>query len=80
MEEFDLDKVDDATLAFLWMAMHRDEFSARAWKSFDWDSMDRLHEKGFIGNPKGKAKSVAFTEEGEKRAKHLFEQMFGSSK
>lgn len=80
MEEFNKDKVDDATLALLWLTVHRDEYSARAWKSFDWDTLDRLHEKDLIGNPKGKAKSVALTEEGEKRAKHLFEQMFGSSK
>jgi len=79
MEEFDQDKVDDTTLALLWLTMHRDEFSARAWKSFDWDTMDRLHEKGFIGNPKGKAKSVVLTEDGEKRAKQLFEQMFSVS-
>ncbi len=80
MEEFDKEKVDDATLALLWMTMHRDKFGARAWKSFDWDTMHRLHDKGLIGNPKGKAKSVALTEEGEERAKQLFEQMFVSSK
>jgi Domain of unknown function (DUF6429) len=28
---------------------------------FDWDSMNRLHEKGFISDPRGKAKSVVFT-------------------
>ena len=69
----------DATLALLWVTVHRDDFSFRAWKSFDWDTMDRLHEKGFISDPKSKAKSVAFTEEGEERARHLFEQMFGKS-
>lgn len=79
MEEFDQDKVDDATLALLCLTMHRDEFSARAWKSFDWDTLDRLHEKGFIGDPKSKAKSVTVTEEGEEQAKQLFEQMFGLS-
>jgi hypothetical protein len=79
MEEFDQDKVDDTTLALLWLTMHRDEFGVRAWKSFDWDTMDRLHSKGFIGDPKGKAKSVTVTEEGQERAKHLFQQMFGPS-
>ena len=79
MEEFDKDKVDDTTLALLWLTMHGDKTERRAWRSFDWDTMDRLHEKGFIGNPKGRAKSVTVTEEGEERAKHLFEQMFGIS-
>lgn len=78
MNGFDKDRVDDATLALLWLTMHRDDFSARAWKSFDWDTLDRLREKGFIGDPKSKTKSVALTEEGETRAKQLFEQMFGS--
>jgi len=75
--EFDENKVDEATLALLWLVMEKDRYGVRAWKSFDWDTMDRLHEKGFISDPKGKAKSVAVTEEGEKRAAELFEKMFG---
>jgi len=75
--KFDENKVDDATLALLWLVMEKDRYGIRAWKGFDWDTMDRLHEKGFISDPKGKAKSVAVTEEGEKRAKELFEKMFG---
>ena len=38
--------------------------------------MNRLHEKGMIGNPKNKTKSVVFTEEGLRRSKDLFEAMF----
>jgi hypothetical protein len=34
------------------------------WKSFDWDVMNRLHEKGFISDPVDKAKAVALTDEG----------------
>jgi hypothetical protein len=34
----------------------------RAWKSFDWEAMNRLHEKGYISNPVGKAKPIIFTE------------------
>ena len=79
MGGFDKDKVDDATLALLWLTVHRDNFGPRAWKGFDWDTLDRLHAKGLIGNPKAKAKSVVITEEGEERAKHLFQQMFGTS-
>lgn len=79
MGEFDQDKVDDVTLALLWLTTHSDDFGHRAWKSFDWDTMDRLYQKGFIGSPKGKAKSVALTDQGAERAKQLFEQMFSVS-
>jgi predicted transcriptional regulator len=38
--------------------------------------MDRLYEKGYISNPKGKAKSVALTEEGAKLSAQLFKEYF----
>jgi Mn-dependent DtxR family transcriptional regulator len=38
--------------------------------------MDRLHEKGYISNPVGKAKSVEMTEEGFRKAKELFGRHF----
>jgi hypothetical protein len=78
--EFDENKVDEATLALLWLTSFQDDYGTRAWKSFDWDTMDRLHAKGFISNPKGKAKSIVVTEEGEQRSRELFEQMFSLSK
>jgi len=34
--------------------------------------MTRLHGKGFISNPVGKAKSVVLTEEGEREAERSF--------
>jgi len=48
----------------------------RAWKGFDWDAMNRLHEKGLIGNPVGKAKSVVFTQDGLKESERLFRKLF----
>lgn len=72
--EHDLDCIDDAVLALLLLGRHD---QVRAWKGFDWDAMDRLHGKGFISEPKGKAKSVVFTDEGLERAKSLFAAMFG---
>jgi hypothetical protein len=42
--------------------------------------MDRLHEKGLISDPAGKTKSVAFTQEGLKRAEALFAKLFGKDK
>ena len=75
--EYDKDKVDDMTLALLYLVMHdEDESTARAWKGFDWDTMNRLHEKGFISDPVSKAKSVILTTEGCKRTKELFAEHF----
>ena len=72
--QLDHDKIDDAVLALLYLGLHD---NVRAWKGFDWDALDRLHQKGFISDPKSKAKSVMFTEEGLERSKHLLEELFG---
>lgn len=72
--EYDTDKIDEMVLALLWLTLH-DE--CRAWKGHDWDALERLFEKGFIGDPKNKAKSVVFTDEGQKRSQELFERHFG---
>jgi hypothetical protein len=72
----DTDKIDDAVLALLYLTSFSEEGRMGAWKGHDWNSLDRLHQKGFIGNPKSKAKSVVLSEEGAKRAKDLFEKMF----
>ena len=69
----DTDKIDDAVLALLFLGLH-DRW--RAWKGFDWDALDRLHQKGMIADPVNKAKSVVLTEEGLKRSEELFEAMF----
>ena len=66
-------RIDDAVLALLYLTLHD---GCRAWKGHDWDAMDRLHQKGYIGDPVGKAKSVLFTEEGLRRSEELFRQMF----
>jgi hypothetical protein len=72
----DYDKIDECTLALLYLVTFRDGIGVRAWKSFDWDTMNRLHDKGYISDPKSKAKSVAVTEEGVSKAKELFERFF----
>lgn len=73
--ELDPNKIDDAVLALLSLGLHD---NWRAWKGFDWDAMNRLHEKGMISDPRGKAKSVVFTEEGLKRSQELLERLFGT--
>jgi len=71
--EDDTEKIDQAILALLYLTLHDEN---RAWKSFDWDAMNRLHEKGYIFGPVNKAKSVAFTEEGLREAERLFKKLF----
>jgi hypothetical protein len=38
--------------------------------------MNRLYEKGYISNPKGKAKSVGVSAEGRRKAEELFKKYF----
>jgi hypothetical protein len=78
--KYDHDKVDEAVLALLWLtAFDADEYGARAWKSHDWETLDRLYEKGFILDPKSKAKSLVLTTEGVERARELFKKHFGGT-
>jgi Domain of unknown function (DUF6429) len=73
MDDIDTNRIDEAVLALLYLGLHEE---SRAWKSFDWDALDRLHDKGLISNPASKAKSVVFSEEGLRRAAALFDAMF----
>src|ERR1700716_1248142 len=65
-------KVEEAVLAVLWLTLHND---VEAWKTIDWDTMDRLHQKGFISDPTHRAKSVIFTEEGLAEAERAARKM-----
>lgn len=71
--EIDEKKIDEAVLALLCLTLHDD---GSAWKGFDFDVMNRLHEKGFIENPVNKNKSVLLTEKGMAESKRLFESLF----
>jgi hypothetical protein len=68
------DKVDDKVLALLNLTLFEQGPALRAWKGHDWEALDRLHGKGYISDPKSKAKSVVMTEEGAKRSRDLFER------
>ena len=65
--EIDNKKVDEITLALLYLTTFKDKYGLRAWKSHSWDVLDRLHESGQIYDPATKAKSVMLTEEGAER-------------
>ncbi|MBK6852708.1 MAG: hypothetical protein IPG93_13985 [Burkholderiales bacterium] len=74
--KLDTDRIDDAVLALLYLGLHEGD---RAWKSFDWEAMGRLHARGLISDPLGRAKSVAFTADGQDRAAALLESLFGKA-
>ena len=63
--KLDSDKIDEVALALLGLTMHANGVGMRAWKSIGWDVLDRLHAKGWIGDPKTRAKSVVLTQEGQ---------------
>jgi hypothetical protein len=71
--EIDRERIDEAILALLFLGRHD---GVRTLKSFDWAAMERLHAKGFISDPVGKAKSVAFTEQGLLQSEALFRKLF----
>jgi Domain of unknown function (DUF6429) len=72
--DYDREKVEETVLALLWLT---EDGHRRAWKSHDWGVLDRLHERGYLSDPKSKAKSVLLTEEGERRSRELFARYFG---
>lgn len=75
--EYDEGRVDDAVLALMYLGLHGTKHVTRTWKGFDWDALDRLHDRGYIADPKSKAKSVVMTEEGLARSEELFWELFG---
>lgn len=77
--EIDTDKIDKAVLALLHLTRCDDAYGGAAWKGHDWDALNRLHEKGYIGNPVNKNKSVRFTEAGSAKAEQYFLELFRKS-
>jgi hypothetical protein len=74
--DVDQDKLAEVALALLSLTTFTDHGLTRAWKGLDWDVLDLLHARGWILDPKGKAKSVVLTAQGEQLAnamltKHL---------
>ena len=73
----DWNKVDEVTLALLTLTSFKEGGVTRSWKGHDWDVMNRLHQKGWISDPVGKAKSVLLSDEGIRRGQELFDTYFG---
>ena len=75
--DYDQDKVDELVLALLCLTITEEgAWGARAWKSHDWDVLDRLHAKDYISDPRSKAKSVVLSPGGLRRARDLFDPYF----
>ena len=72
-DDVDTDRIDETVLALLWLNLNA---TGTAWKGFDWNAMDRLHERGLISDPARKAKSVHLTDEGMAEAERLFRELF----
>lgn len=75
--EYDMDKVDEMILALLYLTSSRDQYGTRAWKGLNWEVLDRLHEKGYIGDPREKSPTVLLSEAGAKLSRELFIKYFG---
>ncbi|WP_231991024.1 DUF6429 family protein [Pseudomonas sp. B10] len=69
--------IDDAVLALL--AAYSSD-AGNAWKGYDFEIMNRLHEQGLISNPVNRNKSIWLTEEGLERGREIAGRMFGVKK
>ena len=76
--KYDQDKVDEMTLALLYLVTTKlqDGLGARAWRGFDSETMNRLYEKGWINDPKSKSMSLHVTEDWLKKSEKLFMKYF----
>ena len=78
MADYNEERVDEMVLALLHLTSFSESGSVHAWKSHDWNALDRLHEKGLISDPKSKAKSILLSEEGARKSEELFRKFCGS--
>ena len=74
MMEYDEKLIEDAVLALL-AAFSSDD--GNAWKGFDFETMNRLHEQDLISNPVNKSKSIWLTAEGLERGRQIADRLFG---
>ncbi|KAI2673964.1 DUF6429 family protein [Pseudomonas sp. TNT3] len=72
--EYDEKMIEDAVLALL-ATFSTDK--GNAWKGYDFEVMNRLHEHGFIENPVSKNKSIWLTSKGLERGRQIAGRLFG---
>ncbi|MGM0558028.1 MAG: UPF0158 family protein [Myxococcota bacterium] len=75
------DKIDDLTLALLQLVLRRDVGSSGTHAStrFDGATLQRLQQKGLLGEIDEQAGVVALTGEGAERSRELFAEFFGEA-
>jgi hypothetical protein len=73
---YDKEKVDEMALALMHLSSMREKKGVRAWKGLAWEITDRMFEKGWISDPKGKAKSVWLTDEDARLSEERFQKYF----
>ncbi len=77
--KIDEDKIEEATLALLYITSFKDshtDMAWRTWKGHDREVMERLYQKGYISNPESESRSVSFSKKGFKKAEKLFSKYF----
>lgn len=72
--EYDYKLIEHAVLALL--ATYSCD-TGNAWKGFDFEIMNRLHEHGFISDPVNKNKSIWVTDEGLAQGRQIADRLFG---
>jgi hypothetical protein len=73
---FNRERAGDLVLALMQLTLHEQR---RAWKSFDWDVMNDLFERGLISDPRSKAKSVLLSDEGLARSREMYDKYLHSA-
>lgn len=66
---YDKERAAEMVLALMQLTLHDGN---RAWKGYDWDVLAQLEEQGLFLDPRGRAKSIALTDEGLARSLTMF--------
>ena len=72
--EYDNKLIEEAVLALL-ATFSFD--NGNAWKGFDFETMSRLHEHGFISYPVNKKKSIWLTADVLEQGRRIADRLFG---
>ena len=80
--DFDQDKVDQMTLALLYLVSteFEDGLCARAWKGWDAATITRMKEKGWLIDPSTKSMTYTITPEAFEKSRRLFVKYFSNLK
>ncbi len=76
--DYDKDKVDEMTLALMYLVASSSPEGGRAWRTFDAPTLDRLRQKGWIAELRSRSATVDLTPEGMRKAEQLFREHFQS--